>query len=96
MNRNKQIALNLISYISSLLQGQINIFFTGIDHLHTLHIIFNQTSQLQGNSQIDVFLFRLAAERAGIVPAMTGIDHHDKIFGQQDGKAQSKSHKNRQ
>ena len=75
MDGDEQVGLCLVGNISTLVQRDEDIAFSGIDYIHVGQVLFDIAAEGEGDVQVDVFLFREGTEGTGIMPAVSRINN---------------------
>ena len=77
----EQVRLGFIGNLRPAVEGDKHIPFAGVDNLHVRAVLLYQTPYGQGNFQVNVLLFRDAADGSRVMSSVSGVDDHHEVAG---------------
>ena len=76
MNRDEQVGIRFVGDVGAGLQRDEHIGGTGINHLHIGILLFEQLTDFEHQTQVEVFLFGHLTDSSRVLTAVSGIQHH--------------------
>ena len=77
----EQVRLGFIGNLRPAVESDKHIPLAGVDDLHVRAVLLYQTPYGQGNFQVDVLLFRDAADGSRVMSSVSGVDDHHEVAG---------------
>ena len=80
VDRDKEVALILVGFISTLLKGKECVIIARQNDIDIFQLFFDKIGKLKRHTEIDILLFYIIIDCTGILAAVAGIDHNSEFI----------------